>query len=73
MANVTLIISVYNKVHELELILLALGNQSYMDFEVLIADDGSRKQMHDFINDFKQQNKFEIKHFLPGGYWVQEK
>ena len=62
MANATLIISVYNRVHELELILVALGNQSYTDFEVIIADDGSGKEMHDFIDAYKQQNKLKIKH-----------
>lgn len=62
MANASLIISVYNKVHELELILLALGNQSYKNFEILIADDGSSSEMNRFINDYKKLKNLEIKH-----------
>lgn len=40
MSKLSLVISVYNKIHELELILTALEQQSFCDFEVIIADDG---------------------------------
>lgn len=41
MNRATVIISVYKKAKELELILYALSVQTYKDFEIILADDGS--------------------------------
>jgi glycosyltransferase involved in cell wall biosynthesis len=62
MHKLSLIISVYNKVSTLELILTALSIQSFKDFEVLIADDGSGENMKKFISDYKKSGKTDITH-----------
>ncbi len=62
MHKVTLIISVYNKVKELELIFYALTIQSYNDFEVIIAEDGRNEHMEKFIHDGKLKNIIDIVH-----------
>ena len=41
MNKASVIISVYKKAKELELILYALSVQTYKDFEIIIVDDGS--------------------------------
>lgn len=60
MNKVSLIISVFKKIHELELVLSALKVQSYKDFEVIIADDGSGKAMNEFIHKFSGNSEFPI-------------
>ncbi len=62
MPKLTLIISVYNKVHELNLILAALEHQSFHDFEVIIADDGSGNEIKELVNGKKKKSKLKITH-----------
>jgi len=62
MYNATLIISVYKKIRELELVLHSLQRQSCkMKYEILIADDGSGKIMEDFISDYGKKSSLGIK------------
>jgi len=58
----SIIISVYNKIYELELIFYALSVQSYKFFEIIIAEDGMNADMKKLINDWQNKNKFPIKH-----------
>jgi glycosyltransferase involved in cell wall biosynthesis len=58
----SLIIAVYNAVHELELVLAGYSRQSFRDFEVVIADDGTGPEMTDFINAFSQHSHFPIRY-----------
>lgn len=59
MYNATLIISVYKKVRELELILSSLEKQSYRkNYEIIIADDGSGEEIEKLIKQVRK--KFEI-------------
>jgi glycosyltransferase involved in cell wall biosynthesis len=62
MKKVSLIISVYNNIRSLELILNALTIQDERNFELLIADDGSGEDMHRFISEFKAKSELDIKH-----------
>lgn len=62
MEKCSLIISVYNQVNELELILSALTMQKFKNFEVLIADDGSSSKIKNFIADFTAHSPFKINH-----------
>lgn len=62
MPKLTLIISVYNKVHELELILTALEHQSFSDFEIIIADDGSGSEIKELVNMKKKKSKLKLSH-----------
>jgi glycosyltransferase involved in cell wall biosynthesis len=68
MHKLSVIISVYNKIHELELILAALEHQSFHDFEVIIADDGSGTEMQEFIDRKKKKSKLKINHL-----WQEDK
>lgn len=60
MNKVSLIISVYKNIKSLELILTALSIQTFKDFEVVIADDGSGEEMYNFIDKEKSKRFFEI-------------
>jgi cellulose synthase/poly-beta-1,6-N-acetylglucosamine synthase-like glycosyltransferase len=60
--DASLIISVYNKVDYVELVLAGLSRQSNKNFEVIFADDGSDEKMKRFINAYKQSASFSIRH-----------
>ena len=64
MANISasIIISFYNKIDLLKLIFEALNRQSCMDFEVIIADDGSRTDVVAEIETIQQNYRFDIRH-----------
>jgi glycosyltransferase involved in cell wall biosynthesis len=62
MQKVSLIISVYNNVSALEMILNSLSIQAFKDFEVLIADDGSKENMSKFISEYKKNSPYSITH-----------
>ncbi len=57
--KVSLIIAVYKDVEALELIIESLKNQTYKNFEVIIAEDGQNKEMEKFIKSIKE---LDIKH-----------
>jgi len=50
MYKATVIISVYKKAKELELILYALSIQTFKDFEIILADDGSGENILSIIS-----------------------
>lgn len=52
MLSASLIISVYKKIEELSLIFKALSLQSYKNFEVIVADDGSGDEMEKFVKEY---------------------
>ncbi len=58
----TVIISVYNRVRELELIFAALKIQTFMNFEVIISDDGSGEGMKDLVMSFIDNSELSVKH-----------
>ncbi|MBK8554208.1 MAG: glycosyltransferase [Ignavibacteria bacterium] len=62
MKKASLIISVYNKIRNLELIFTALTIQSFKDFEVIIADDGSGIEMKNFISGWMKKGELDLKH-----------
>lgn len=62
MPKVSIIISVYNKLKELELIFYALNIQSFKDFEVIIAEDGTNMEMKGLIESWGNKTNFLIKH-----------
>jgi cellulose synthase/poly-beta-1,6-N-acetylglucosamine synthase-like glycosyltransferase len=62
MKQASLIISIYNNIRALELILTALTIQHNKNFEVIVADDGSGEKIHKFINTFKKSSKLDIQH-----------
>lgn len=60
--EVSLIISVYDKVRELELIFYALTVQSFKDFEVIIAEDGHNQKIKDLVTIWNKKKLFHIVH-----------
>lgn len=62
MPKVSLIISVYKKTRELELIFYALTMQSFKNFEVIIAEDGSDPEMKALIDEWKSSGNFPVNH-----------
>ncbi|HEY5499501.1 MAG TPA: glycosyltransferase [Bacteroidales bacterium] len=65
---VSLIISFYNKIDQLRFVLTALERQTYTNFEVLIADDGSKPEVVKEITELKSNYSFPIKHI-----WHEDK
>lgn len=62
MSETTLIISVYDKVKELDLILTALTVQSFRNFEVIIAEDGQNMNIKELADSWISKNAFPVKH-----------
>ena len=60
--EVSIIIAVYNHFDWLEMILTALKYQSFRDFEVIIADDGSNSDTVEAIARWAQSAPFTIRH-----------
>lgn len=59
---VSLIISFYNKIELLKFIFAALERQTFRNFEVVIADDGSNPEVVSEIERIKSNYFFQIKH-----------
>lgn len=62
MNKATLVISVYNNIRNLEFIFNALTIQTFKDFEVIIADDGSGEAMMNFISEWKKKDLLSVRH-----------
>ncbi|MEI8084986.1 MAG: glycosyltransferase [Paludibacter sp.] len=60
--SVTLIISFYNRIDFLRLIFAGLELQSSRDFEVIIADDGSRAEIVEDVKSLINNASFQVKH-----------
>ena len=58
----SLITPTYNWPEALELLLLSLKNQTYLPNEVIIADDGSRKETQQLIKKFQQNFPVPLHH-----------
>ncbi len=57
--KVSVIVAVYKDVDSLNLIIKALQNQTYKDFEVIVAEDGNSNEMKEYIKTIKN---LELKH-----------
>lgn len=62
MKKCSVVITVYNKYRELDLVLETLENQSYKNFEVIIAEDCEKKEMLEFLKEARSKYKLLIKH-----------
>jgi glycosyltransferase involved in cell wall biosynthesis len=68
MPSTSLIISFYNKIDFLKLVLAGLERQSFSDFEILIADDGSKIEYSDEIEFISKSSGLKIKHVRHDDY-----
>ncbi len=58
----SVIIAFYNRPDILDLTLAGIRRQSFKDFEVIIADDGSDMAVVDYIRELTQTEDFNLKH-----------
>lgn len=58
----------YNKPGNLKLVLAACARQSFMDFETIVADDGSGPEVRSVVQDAQQKYAFPIVHL-----WHEDK
>ncbi len=58
----SLVIAVYNKPDVLRLVLAACSRQSFREFEVLVADDGSGPPVKEVVAEAQKQVSFPIVH-----------
>ena len=56
----TLVISVYDNIEGLELVLNSVSKQSIKNFEVIVSEDAENPEMKQFIDNYKY--KGEIRH-----------
>lgn len=62
MKDTSIIISTYNSPEWLEKVLIGYDHQTYKDFEIVVADDGSGEPTKQLIQDLKQQVSYDIIH-----------
>ncbi len=60
--DTSIIISTYNAPKWLAKVLYGYNNQTYRDFEIVIADDGSKQETIDLIESIKKEVFYPIKH-----------
>ena len=60
--KITIIISYYKALTNLQLTLQALQNQSFMDFEVILSEDDANDETKKFLSENKSKYSFEISH-----------
>ena len=54
MPSISVIISTYNKPKFLEKVLMGYAFQTFKDFEIIIADDGSKDETRKIVEEFHQ-------------------
>ena len=62
MNTVSVIVSTYNKPDWLEKVLWGFNCQTYKDFELIVADDGSAEDTRELIERMKQEVSYDILH-----------
>lgn len=62
MVQISVIISTYNSVDWLKKVLWSYETQTFKNFEVIIADDGSAQETQDFIESYQKSSSYTVKH-----------
>ncbi|MBZ0201141.1 MAG: glycosyltransferase [Ignavibacteriaceae bacterium] len=68
MPDVSVIISFYNKIDYLKLLLAGFERQSFRSFEIIIGDDGSKEDVTEEIEKLTTKLSFPLKHL-----WQEDK
>lgn len=68
MPDLSLIISFYNRIDYLKLVLAGIEIQSFKNFEVIIADDGSNEKVTSELRELISKINFPVKHI-----WQEDK
>jgi glycosyltransferase involved in cell wall biosynthesis len=68
MFEASLIVSFYNKINDLELVLAGVERQTHNNFEVIIADDGSNEEAVNHLKETIEKSPLDIKHI-----WHEDK
>ena len=58
----SIIVSTYNQPVMLKLVLTALNEQTFKEFEVIVADDGSTKETLSMLSNIEGSLNYELKH-----------
>ncbi|NJK94469.1 MAG: glycosyltransferase [Bacteroidales bacterium] len=66
--KISLIISFYNRIDYLKLLFASLKRQTFRDFEVIIADDGSRQEVVKEVLQLLSESSFKTQHI-----WHEDK
>ena len=61
-AFITLVVSTYRRPRALELVLASVGRQSYRDFSVVVADDGSGPETRAVVERFADDASVPVSH-----------
>ena len=62
MSTVSVIVSTYNKPEWLEKVLWGFNCQTYKDFELIVADDGSKKETSELLKEMQRKVSYPINH-----------
>ena len=68
MINVSVIVSFYNRIDYLRLVLAGFERQTFQDFEIIIADDGSNQNIIKEIELLAKEISFKLTHL-----WQEDK
>ena len=60
--NISVVISTYNSPEWLKKVIWGYNTQTYRNFEMVIADDGSRQETSDLIEELKKEVFYPIIH-----------
>ena len=60
--KISVIVTTYNRLDALALVLQSLATQTDRNFEILVADDGSRTETGDFVADFASRCPVPLRH-----------
>ena len=62
MAQISVIISTYNSLDWLKKVLWSYENQTFKNFEVIVADDGSDDLTKNYLTKLKEEVAYPLKH-----------
>jgi len=60
--KVSIIIACYNQFDYLEKVLYSISNQTFTDFEIIIAEDGESQEIQKLVLDFSKKFRHPIQH-----------